>query len=301
MTDISDNTTGTTGSATDGTTNGTGAGTTDLAAQAAELFVLLRIADRDQHRGHGPREGRGGHSEHGEHGGRDGRGGRGGRGGREGFRGAIRSGQGRVLGILALQSPLPQKNLAFMLGVRPQSLSELVAKLEAGGLVTRERDVNDRRSFLIDLTEAGREAATEIDASTGADPFDVLTDEEQETWSGLTAKVTEALAEKFPEVGERARHLREAGRDFGPGFGSRSGPGPHGGPHGHDGPHGGPRGHRGPRPEDPEFHDTDDDCGPSRGRGRGRGRRPERFDRFGGSEEFRWFGGFGRGMNPGFA
>ncbi|WP_334138129.1 MarR family winged helix-turn-helix transcriptional regulator [Corynebacterium variabile] len=196
----------------DNTTGSTGENTAELAAR---LFVLMRAADREQRRGDSPR---------GEHEGLRGRGGRG------GFRGEIRSGQGRVLGILALQSPLPQKNLAFMLGVRPQSLSELIAKLETAGLVTRERDENDRRSFLIELTDAGREAASEIDASTGEDPFDVLTDEEREMWCALTTKVTDALEEKYPEIGERARHFREAGREFGrgPGFGPGFGPGPHG-------------------------------------------------------------------------
>ncbi|MFR4188501.1 MAG: MarR family winged helix-turn-helix transcriptional regulator, partial [Corynebacterium variabile] len=210
MTDIN-NTTGNTGSAGENTTGNT-------AELAARLFVLMRAADRERRRGDGPVEEHEGHRGH--DGGR-GRGGHGGRGGRGGFRGEIRSGQGRVLGILALQSPLPQKNLAYMLGVRPQSLSELIAKLETAGLVTRERDENDRRSFLIELTETGREAASEIDASTGEDPFDVLTDEERETWCTRTTKVTDALEEKYPEIGERARNFREAGREFGrgPGFG----------------------------------------------------------------------------------
>lgn len=188
----------------------------DLSAQIGQLFVLLRIADRVQRREHG------GHGRHG------------------GFRGEIRSGQGRVLGILALQSPLTQKSLAYMLGVRPQSLSELVSKLEANGLVTRRRDDADRRSFLIELTAAGREAAAEIDSLSMEDPFDVLTAEERQTYADLTAKVISSLEEQFPEIRERAASWHRGG----PGFGR----GPHEGPHRehHDGPHGRRRrGHHG--------------------------------------------------------
>jgi DNA-binding MarR family transcriptional regulator len=267
----------------------------------------MRAADRERRRDDGTVEEHEGHRGHG--------GGRG-RGGRGGFRGEIRSGQGRVLGILALQSPLPQKNLAYMLGVRPQSLSELIAKLETAGLVTRERDENDRRSFLIELTETGREAASEIDACTGEDPFDVLTDEERETWCTLTTKVTDALEEKYPEIGERARHFREAGREFGrgPGFGPGVGPGPHSRPHG--GPHGGPncepedgpgrgrRGHSRPDGERPhrrdeaEFREYRETREYRSGHGH-RGRRGHRDGR--GHEGFGGFRGFGRGMTPGFA
>lgn len=271
----------------DNTTGSTGENTAELAAR---LFVLMRAADRQQRSGYGPRV------EHERHRGR---------GGRGGFRGEIRSGQGRVLGILALQSPLPQKNLAYMLGVRPQSLSELIAKLETAGLVTRERDENDRRSFLIELTEAGREAASEIDASTGEDPFDVLTDEERETWCTLTTKVTDALEENYPDIGERARHFRETGREFGrgPGFG----PGPHGGPDcvPEDGPRRSRHGHG--RPHEAEFRECRETHEPRVGHGhRGLrddcdGRGHEGFGGFRGLRGLRGFRGFARGMKPGFA
>lgn len=180
----------------------------DLSAQVGQLFVLLRIADRVQRRAHG------GHGRHG------------------GFRGEIRSGQGRVLQILALQSPLTQKNLAYMLGVRPQSLSELVSKLEANGLVTRRRDDADRRSFLIELTASGREAAAEIDSLSMEDPFDVFSAEERQTYAQLTAKVISSLEEQFPEIRERADSWHRGG---GPGFGRRPFEGPHG--ESHEGPH----------------------------------------------------------------
>ena len=46
-------------------------------------------------------------------------------------------GQGRVLAILAENPEISQKKLSFLLDMRNQSLSELLAKLEKAGLITR--------------------------------------------------------------------------------------------------------------------------------------------------------------------
>lgn len=212
--------------------------------------------------------------------------GRGGRDGRRGFDGEIRAGQGRVLGILALQSPLTQKNLAYMLGVRPQSLSELVTKLETKGLVTRRRDDNDRRSFLIELTAAGREAATEIDSLAAEDPFEVLTVAEQATYAALTTKVIEALEEKYPDALDERGPRRHGGHG---GHGGRDGHGGHGGHGGRDG-HGGGHGGHGGR-------------GGHGGHGGGLCEGPdERPDFLPGSRTDSWeaTGGSRRGRGPGF-
>lgn len=161
-----------------------------------------------------------------------------GRGGRP-F-GGIRAGQGRVLGILALQSPMPQKDLAFMLGVRPQSLSELLSKLESADLVTRRRDDTDRRTFVVELTKEGRKAAEEVSNHQDDDLFAVLSDEEQEQFTTLLDRVIESAEEKFPEIRERRIAMEERG-EFPPFGGFRGGPG------GRGGRRGGGRGHRGHR------------------------------------------------------
>ncbi|MGO1949723.1 MAG: MarR family winged helix-turn-helix transcriptional regulator [Mycobacteriaceae bacterium] len=130
--------------------------------------------------------------------------------------GGTRAGQGRVLHILTLQSPMSQKELAYMLGVRPQSLSELLGKLESSGYVERKRDEGDRRTFIVEITDEGRTAAA--DTPETDDPFDVLADGEQEKLAEMLERVTVAVREKLPE--------RPRGRDVGG----------HGG-HGHHGPH----------------------------------------------------------------
>lgn len=129
--------------------------------------------------------------------------------------GGVRAGQGRVLHILTLRSPMPQKELAYMLGVRPQSLSELLGKLEAAGLVQRRRDDEDRRTVIVEITEDGRAATA--DTPEPDDPFDVLSDEEQEQLADMLHRVGASLREKLPE-------RPQGGRSGRGGFG--------GGPHG---------------------------------------------------------------------
>jgi DNA-binding MarR family transcriptional regulator len=63
-----------------------------------------------------------------------------------------------VLGRLDRDGPQPTGQLAKSEGVRPQSMSQTVAELEAGGLVSRSADVTDGRRSLVALTDAGRRA-----------------------------------------------------------------------------------------------------------------------------------------------
>ena len=87
-------------------------------------------------------------------------------------------GQGRVLALLAMRSPIAQRELAYILGVRPQSLGEVLGKLESAGLITRDADPMMPRA-LVSITEAGKERAQEMEKRPQVDPLDVLSDEEQ--------------------------------------------------------------------------------------------------------------------------
>lgn len=126
--------------------------------------------------------------------------------GRDGSRG-----QGRVLKALALVPEATQKDLVGLLDMRQQSLAEVIAKLEAKGLVKREEDPEDRRRHRLSLTEAGRAAAEEVgEPSDGTSPFDCLTDEEKATLENLLARVGESLAVEVASADEdRARRSRE--------------------------------------------------------------------------------------------
>lgn len=174
-------------------------------------------------------------------------------------------GQGRVLAALKMQSPIATKDLAFLLGIRQQSLNELLKKLQADGLIERAPSETDRRIMMVALTEAGR--AVEI-GREDADYLDALTDEEVETLVGLLDKLIDALetelgvdgdddlfdwmAEARRRMGdepfEAMMRMREQGFGPGPfgggrgrvgrgehsGRGGRSGRSGHGGPGGHD-------------------------------------------------------------------
>ena len=116
---------------------------------------------------------------------------------------------------------------ADMLGVRPQSLSELLGKLESAGLVERRRDDGDRRTVIVEITEDGRVATAETPETD--DPFDVLSDEEQEQLADMLDRVGASLRAKFPD--------RDGRGGRGGGRGERGGYG-----RGHNG-HRGHRGH----------------------------------------------------------
>lgn len=63
-------------------------------------------------------------------------------------------------GVLALVSahPLSQRDLAHATRVEEQTISQTVDRLERMGMVTRERDPNDRRRFLVTMTDLGQQA-----------------------------------------------------------------------------------------------------------------------------------------------
>ena len=71
---------------------------------------------------------------------------------------------GRVLSMsqllaiheLDLHTGISQRELAERLGLEKSSVSRLVADLEAGGLLTRQRDPENRRVYRLDITEQGR-------------------------------------------------------------------------------------------------------------------------------------------------
>ncbi len=92
-------------------------------------------------------------------------------------------GQALVLSILAGREALSQRQLQQMLGIQPGSLSELLSKLEAKGLIVREK-AEDRRGNLLRITDAGRAAIPDA-PDGGDDPFSPLTDEQQDQLAAL--------------------------------------------------------------------------------------------------------------------
>ena len=67
-------------------------------------------------------------------------------------------GQGRILAMLKIQPEIATKDLAYLLGIRQQSLNELLNKLEKNSYVERRPSEKDRRVMVVHLTEKGKAA-----------------------------------------------------------------------------------------------------------------------------------------------
>ena len=89
---------------------------------------------------------------------------------------------------------LPLGQLAERLSCVKSNVTQLVDRLEADGLVSREADPNDRRSRLAVLTAAGRSAharGSEIQQAAERQMFSTLTREESAQLHTLLAKITQ--------------------------------------------------------------------------------------------------------------
>lgn len=108
------------------------------------------------------------------------------------------SGQGRVLRLLSMRSPVAQKELAYVLGIRSQSLAELLAKLEEKGLISREPNPADRRTSIVTLTDAGRAEALAQAGAEEFDPFSSLSPAERSDLASLLDKLIAAAESQLP-------------------------------------------------------------------------------------------------------
>lgn len=106
-------------------------------------------------------------------------------------------GQGRILALLKMQPHISQKELSYLLDIRPQSLGELLAKLERSGYITRTPSENDRRLMDIHLTDEGARAADE--KSNIGTLFDCLNAGEKETLSGYLERIIAALENRLDD------------------------------------------------------------------------------------------------------
>ncbi len=106
-------------------------------------------------------------------------------------------GQGRVLAILKLQSEISAKDLSYLLGIRQQSLNELLNKLEKGGYVERIPSETDKRVLLVRLTEKGKNEQQNTSTTDFTDIFDCLTPEEQETFGSYLDRIIAALESRL--------------------------------------------------------------------------------------------------------
>lgn len=103
-----------------------------------------------------------------------------------------RGSQKRILILLLETGPFTQRELTERLGIQPGSASEVIAKLENAGLLTRTESEADRRTVDVALTEEGsrqaEEAKNQRDGRHG-EMFSALSEEEKSQLLGLLEKV----------------------------------------------------------------------------------------------------------------
>ena len=117
-----------------------------------------------------------------------------------------RGGQGRILGILLRRERMTQRELQELLGIQAGSLSEVLAKLEAAGLVSRTPNEADRRGMELALTQEGLEEAKEREAQRRQDReelFQALSQEEKESLANLLEKLNGGWHDRFGKAGSR--------------------------------------------------------------------------------------------------
>ena len=121
-----------------------------------------------------------------------------------------RYGQARVLTMVSMKEGINQKDLAFLLGIRPQTIGELLRKLEERELVERRKSSTDGRAVQLYLTDAGRAKAAEISqrrAIAAADVFSVLDDDEKLQLDAILDKLSVELDSRRPRKHEGERRL----------------------------------------------------------------------------------------------
>lgn len=114
----------------------------------------------------------------------------------------------KTLTIILAQGSLNQQALAEKLSIRPQSVSEVLSKLETNGFIEKGESDNNKRENIIYLTPKGKHEAEIADEriKKHADKLlAALTDEEIETMTVLYEKIIKSETGKS----ERAESIKK--------------------------------------------------------------------------------------------
>jgi DNA-binding MarR family transcriptional regulator len=110
-----------------------------------------------------------------------------------------------ALGILHRNGPMSARALALRLGILPQSLTRILADLEASDLLTRTRDLRDAREHILAVTPKAlsimREEGVRRDGLMRSAMQSALTPIEVELLL-LAAKALNKLADNWSDAGE---------------------------------------------------------------------------------------------------
>lgn len=115
-------------------------------------------------------------------------------------------GQAKILSILANEGSISQRHLQEMLRIQPGSMSETVTKLENKGFIVRTR-CEDRRGNMLQITDAGREAAAK-EESAPEDLFSSLNKAEQAQLRALLQTLLTDWIDRFDRPARNPRGHR---------------------------------------------------------------------------------------------
>lgn len=124
--------------------------------------------------------------------------------------------QKRVLMLLREAGSITQRELTARLGIQSGSASEVIAKLEGAGLLTRTLSEADRRTADVSLTEEGRRQADEAleqRRQRHEEMFSVLTLEEKMQLLSLVEKIDEDWENRYQGGRGHCHHHHSHGHD----------------------------------------------------------------------------------------
>ena len=115
-------------------------------------------------------------------------------------------GAGKLLRILQENNGMSSRELADRMGIRPASLTEMLNRLEADGILTRQPDPADQRRNRIFIQEKGDALLKKMKAVRQMERERInhsLTLEEQEQFVALCEKLTKSLVDFRHQAGEQ--------------------------------------------------------------------------------------------------
>lgn len=102
----------------------------------------------------------------------------------------------RLLKLISEQPNSPTRVIADRLGMRTSSLNERLVKMEAQGVITRERDAADQRVFIVNISAEGEAVLAELRAQRlkmSRVIEGILTEEDIDTLTELADKLSNGL------------------------------------------------------------------------------------------------------------
>lgn len=121
----------------------------------------------------------------------------------------IYPGQAGLLYRLSEADGRSQQELADLMHIRSSTMTVMLSRVEALGLIERQRDQQDQRIVRIFLTDAGREAAQKARERLvvlGGECFSTLTAEERRQLLPIVRKISAALEQAPADDPEMEPH-----------------------------------------------------------------------------------------------